>query len=60
MMCVQFASRFQPYMRYCMEEESCMEYMRAQLRDNELFRIYVTVSSCMQINVLPVVPLSVN
>ncbi|TSL61280.1 Pleckstrin homology domain-containing family G member 5 [Bagarius yarrelli] len=37
-----FASRFQPYLRYCMEEESCMEYMRAQLRDNELFRIYVT------------------
>ncbi|XP_060749755.1 pleckstrin homology domain-containing family G member 5 isoform X1 [Tachysurus vachellii] len=37
-----FASRFQPYMRYCMEEESCMEYMRAQLRDNELYRIYIT------------------
>ncbi|KAG7323251.1 hypothetical protein KOW79_012953 [Hemibagrus wyckioides] len=37
-----FASRFQPYLRYCMEEESCMEYMRAQLRDNELFRTYIT------------------
>ncbi|MCI4387618.1 hypothetical protein PGIGA_G00076310 [Pangasianodon gigas] len=37
-----FASRFQPYLRYCMEEESCMEYMRTQLRDNELFRIYIT------------------
>ncbi|KAM9445307.1 pleckstrin homology domain-containing family G member 5 isoform 2-T3 [Clarias gariepinus] len=37
-----FASRFQPYLRYCMEEESCMEYMRAQLRDNELFKIYIT------------------
>uniref|UniRef100_UPI0037E988B2 pleckstrin homology domain-containing family G member 5 isoform X3 n=1 Tax=Semicossyphus pulcher TaxID=241346 RepID=UPI0037E988B2 len=35
-------SRFQPYIRYCMEEESCMEYMRTILRDNELFRTYVT------------------
>ncbi|KAF5902069.1 pleckstrin homology domain-containing family G member 5 isoform X1, partial [Clarias magur] len=37
-----FASRFQPYLRYCMEEESCIVYMRAQLRDNELFRIYIS------------------
>ncbi|XP_077437299.1 pleckstrin homology domain-containing family G member 5 isoform X2 [Vanacampus margaritifer] len=37
-----FASRFKPYIRYCMEEESCMENMRALLRDNELFRTYVT------------------
>uniref|UniRef100_A0A8C1GH73 Pleckstrin homology domain containing, family G (with RhoGef domain) member 5b n=1 Tax=Cyprinus carpio TaxID=7962 RepID=A0A8C1GH73_CYPCA len=37
-----FASRFQPYMRYCMEEESCMEYMRSLLRDNEIFKIYST------------------
>lgn len=26
-----------------MEEEGCMEYMRALLRDSELFRTYVTV-----------------
>ncbi|KAG7477694.1 hypothetical protein MATL_G00072380 [Megalops atlanticus] len=37
-----FGSRFKPYIRYCMEEEACMEYMRSLLRDNELFRIYVT------------------
>ncbi|XP_067227078.1 pleckstrin homology domain-containing family G member 5 isoform X1 [Chanodichthys erythropterus] len=37
-----FASRFHPYIRYCMEEESCMEYMRSLLRDNELFKIYIT------------------
>lgn len=42
--CVQFGSRFKPYIRYCMEEEGCMEYMRTLLRDNELFRTYVTVS----------------
>lgn len=42
---VQFGSRFQPYIRYCMEEEGCMEYMRTLLRDNELFRTYVTVST---------------
>uniref|UniRef100_A0A3P8RN44 Pleckstrin homology domain containing, family G (with RhoGef domain) member 5b n=1 Tax=Amphiprion percula TaxID=161767 RepID=A0A3P8RN44_AMPPE len=37
-----FGSRFQPYIRYCMEEEGCMEYMRTLLRDNEFFRTYVT------------------
>ncbi|XP_024149345.1 pleckstrin homology domain-containing family G member 5 isoform X1 [Oryzias melastigma] len=37
-----FDSRFQPYIRYCMEEESCMEYIRTLLRDNELFRKYIT------------------
>ncbi|KAM6046457.1 pleckstrin homology domain-containing family G member 5 isoform 1-T1 [Chlamydotis macqueenii] len=37
-----FGSLFQPYVRYCMEEEGCMEYMRALLRDSELFRAYVT------------------
>lgn len=42
--CAQFGSRFQPYIRYCMEEEGCMEYMRTLLRDNELFKTYVTVS----------------
>ncbi|XP_072888083.1 pleckstrin homology domain-containing family G member 5-like isoform X2 [Hemitrygon akajei] len=37
-----FGERFKPYIQYCMEEEGCMEYMRNHLRDNELFRIYVT------------------
>uniref|UniRef100_A0A6Q2X070 Pleckstrin homology domain containing, family G (with RhoGef domain) member 5b n=1 Tax=Esox lucius TaxID=8010 RepID=A0A6Q2X070_ESOLU len=37
-----FGSRFKPYIRYCMEEEGSLEYMRSLLRDNELFRIYVT------------------
>uniref|UniRef100_A0A8C8BDE1 Pleckstrin homology and RhoGEF domain containing G5 n=1 Tax=Otus sunia TaxID=257818 RepID=A0A8C8BDE1_9STRI len=37
-----FRSLFKPYVRYCMEEEGCMEYMRALLRDSELFRAYVT------------------
>ncbi|XP_056323991.1 pleckstrin homology domain-containing family G member 5 isoform X2 [Danio aesculapii] len=37
-----FGFRFKPYIRYCMEEEGCMEYMRTLLKDNELFRIYVT------------------
>ncbi|CAL8368192.1 unnamed protein product [Lota lota] len=37
-----FGSRFQPYIRYCMEEEASMEYMRTLHRDNELFRTYVT------------------
>ncbi|XP_068935474.1 pleckstrin homology domain-containing family G member 5 isoform X2 [Petaurus breviceps papuanus] len=37
-----FGSLFKPYIRYCMEEEGCMEYMRSLLRDNDLFRVYVT------------------
>ncbi|KAL3064779.1 hypothetical protein OYC64_000916 [Pagothenia borchgrevinki] len=37
-----FGSRFQPYIRYCMEEEGIMENMRTLLRDNDLFRTYVT------------------
>ncbi|KAK1203726.1 PKHG5 protein, partial [Pygoscelis papua] len=37
-----FGSLFKPYVQYCMEEEGCMEYMRALLRDSELFRAYVT------------------
>uniref|UniRef100_A0A8C0Y5L2 Pleckstrin homology domain containing, family G (with RhoGef domain) member 5a n=1 Tax=Cyprinus carpio carpio TaxID=630221 RepID=A0A8C0Y5L2_CYPCA len=37
-----FGFRFKPYIHYCMEEEACMEYMRTLLKDNELFRIYVT------------------
>ncbi len=54
---VQFGSRFQPYIRYCMEEEGCMEYMRTLLRDNELFRTYVTVSSLCSQSQKPAVPL---
>lgn len=41
----QFGSLFKPYVRYCLEEEGCMEYMRGLLRDNDLFRAYVTVSA---------------
>ncbi|XP_069466404.1 pleckstrin homology domain-containing family G member 5 isoform X2 [Ambystoma mexicanum] len=37
-----FGSLFKPYIRYCMEEEGCMEYMRNLLRENDLFRVYVT------------------
>ncbi|KAG8434228.1 hypothetical protein GDO86_012559 [Hymenochirus boettgeri] len=39
-----FESLFKPYIRYCMEEEGCMEYMRNLHRDNELFKAYVTWS----------------
>nr|KAF6378943.1 hypothetical protein mMyoMyo1_009816 [Myotis myotis] len=37
-----FGSLFTPYIRYCMEEEGCMEYMCSLLHDNDLFRAYVT------------------
>lgn len=42
-------SRFKPYIRYCMEEEASLEYMRSLHRDNELFRIYVTVSCSLSV-----------
>ncbi|EPQ14985.1 Cytochrome c oxidase assembly protein COX16 like protein, mitochondrial [Myotis brandtii] len=38
-----FGSLFNPYIRYCMEEEGCMEYMRSLLHDNYLFRAYLLV-----------------
>nr|KAF6369168.1 hypothetical protein mMyoMyo1_010556 [Myotis myotis] len=34
-------SLFKPYIRYCMEEEGCMEYTRSLLHDNDLFPAYV-------------------
>ncbi|XP_064423779.1 pleckstrin homology domain-containing family G member 5 [Latimeria chalumnae] len=37
-----FGPRFKPYIRYCMEEEGCMEYMRNLPRDNDLFKHYIT------------------
>nr|XP_033778793.1 pleckstrin homology domain-containing family G member 5 isoform X2 [Geotrypetes seraphini] len=37
-----FGTLFKPYIQYCMEEEGCMEYMRNLLRDNDLFRVYIT------------------
>ncbi|XP_030632216.1 pleckstrin homology domain-containing family G member 5 [Chanos chanos] len=37
-----FGFRFKPYIHYYMEEEACMEYMRTLLKENELFRTYVT------------------
>ncbi|XP_025029093.1 pleckstrin homology domain-containing family G member 5 isoform X2 [Python bivittatus] len=37
-----FGSLFKPYVRYCMEEEGCMEYMRNLLRETKLSRLDVT------------------
>lgn len=48
----QFGSLFKPYVRYCMEEEGCMEYMRGLLRDNDLFRAYITVRAGRALGVL--------
>lgn len=35
-----------------MEEESCMEYMRTLLRENEIFKIYIAVRIRVQFTFL--------
>nr|KAF6330732.1 hypothetical protein mMyoMyo1_015350 [Myotis myotis] len=37
-----FHSLFKPYIRYCIEEEGCMEYTHSLLHDNDLFQSYMT------------------
>ncbi|XP_070561765.1 pleckstrin homology domain-containing family G member 5-like isoform X2 [Ptychodera flava] len=36
-----FEERFGAYVKYCIEEYSCVTYMKAQMKENELFKVYV-------------------
>ncbi|XP_064415474.1 pleckstrin homology domain-containing family G member 5-like isoform X1 [Latimeria chalumnae] len=36
-----FPEQFKPYIQYCLDEETCMKFARDQLKENELFNIYV-------------------
>ncbi|XP_078696724.1 pleckstrin homology domain-containing family G member 5-like isoform X12 [Branchiostoma floridae x Branchiostoma belcheri] len=38
---LEFEEMFQPYVKYCMEEEACVAYMKDKFRDNDLFKQYV-------------------
>jgi len=41
---VQFDKIFEPYTKYCLEQETCREYIKTNMRDNELFRTFIVVS----------------
>ncbi|XP_002733447.2 pleckstrin homology domain-containing family G member 5-like [Saccoglossus kowalevskii] len=37
----KFDRKFGVYMKYCIEEFSCVNYMKTQIKENELFKTYV-------------------
>lgn len=41
---MQFEDLFLPYSRYCVEQAVCINYIRQQQRDNELFAAFLAVS----------------
>ena len=44
MRCVQFDKIFEAYTKYCLEQEMCREYIKTNIRDNDLFRTFIAVS----------------
>jgi len=42
--CAQFDKIFEPYTKYCLEQDICREYIKTKTMENELFRTFVTVS----------------
>jgi len=45
--CVQFEKIFEPYTKYCLEQEMCREYIKTNMRENELFRTFIAVSQLL-------------
>ena len=43
----QFEKLFQPYIKYCMEEASCVKYLKQLKRDNETFQEFLAVCQIM-------------
>jgi len=41
---LQFDKIFEPYTKYCLEQDICREYIKTKTMENELFRTFVTVS----------------
>lgn len=39
----QFDKIFEPYTKYCLEQDLCQDYIRSITKENELFRIYIQV-----------------
>jgi len=40
----QFDKIFEPYTKYCLEQDTCREYIKTKTMENELFRTFVMVS----------------
>ncbi|XP_041377532.1 pleckstrin homology domain-containing family G member 5-like isoform X2 [Gigantopelta aegis] len=38
----EFSTLFQPYLKYCMEQRPCVEYVKSRCNENDLFKIFVT------------------
>ena len=41
---LQFSEIFHPYMKYCMEEAKCLQYLKTNSNENEKFKTYLKVS----------------
>ena len=41
----QYHDIFQPYVCYCSKQKVCLDYMKSQYTDNELFKTFVIVST---------------
>jgi len=46
---LQFDKIFEPYTKYCLEQDICREYIKTKTMENELFRTFVTVSKTVSL-----------
>ncbi len=44
MLVFQFDQIFQPYIQYCLEQSTCLQYIKEKKKTNVLFKTYVLVS----------------
>ena len=40
---LQFSKIFEPYTKYCLEQEVCREYIKCRTKENDLFRTFIMV-----------------
>ena len=41
----QFEAIFHPYTKYCLEQKASLEYIRDKYKENELFKMFITVGA---------------
>lgn len=41
---LQFGEMLQPYMKYCLNEAQCLQYLKNNRHENEKFKMFLTVS----------------
>ena len=46
---LQFGELLQPYMKYCLNEAQCLQYLKNNRNENDKFRTYLAVSTILQI-----------